>query len=318
MIPIRPADHVWQVIVNPLAGNGLSEQRWKRLLSRLAPLIPNHRVAFSHQPGEGATIARQALTDGLRHILTVGGDGTHHDVVNGIRNTMGDQSAEVIYALLPIGTGNDWIKTHGIPRRFDRWLEVFQAGQLHRQNIGQLQFQGKTGLVQHYFANVAGLAYDGFVVKMGTDTSRRSGGKWFYLMLTLRCLFQYTPEWATITYDDTTVSDYFYTINVGVCRFSGGGMQLTPHAQPTGDRLALTYARSVSRLQVILNTYRFYNGTLGKHPRIHTTFAHHIHIDSPADQPIYLEADGELLGTTPVTIQLLRNALTFIGPSPKK
>ncbi len=313
MSSIYCAEHDWQIIVNPNAGGGLREGRWANIEQQLAPLLPRRRVVFTTYRGQARELAAAAVASGCRHILAVGGDGTHHEVVNGILEAAGERSAEVVYALLPVGTGNDWIRTHGIPKNLPAWLELFRRGRLCRQNAGRLRYVSEGLTVEHYFANVAGLAYDGFVVEVAHRQPPRRGGRWFYLYLTLRCLFRYRPQRARLYFDGQVEEDAFYTINAGICRYSGGGMQLTPQAHPDGDQLALTYARAVSRLGVLINTYRFYNGTIGRHPRITTTYARHIRIEAGGDGPVLLEADGEFLGETPVEISLLPAALTFVG-----
>lgn len=317
MPQITVADHPWQVIINPTAGSGLDQRHWQQIESRLLKLLPQYEVHTTDAPGTATTMAQQLVSAGARHILAVGGDGTNHEVVNGIYQALGPRSAEVIYALLPIGTGNDWIKTHQIPNRLPAWFDCFQMGNLRQQNLGLLHYYQEGQAQQCIFVNVIGLAYDGFIVQTGERLGAHQRGKWFYLWLTFRCLFQYTPEWATIQYDTKSVSDHFYTINIGIGKYSGGGMRLTPHARPQGKQLALTYARSVSKLGVLLATPRFYRGTLGQHPRIETPFARSISIDTDEQPPLLVEADGEFLGRSPIRVELLPNALTFIGPMPK-
>ena len=134
-----------------------------------------------------------------------------------------------------------------------------------------------------------------------------------YLMLIARYLFDYQLTQAKIIIDgQQTVSDYFYTINAGICRYSGGGMQLVPQAVPDDGLLALTYARNVSKATVLMQTPRFYNGTILSHPKIEGLQAKHIRIEHIGDIPTLLEADGEFLGETPVEVAILEKALSIV------
>lgn len=311
---IIPAHHSWTVIANPRAGGGIRPAVWQLIQKLLRQQLPDHQLLITTDDERADRLVAQAIGNGSRHILAIGGDGTHHSAVNGIMHARAASGAEIIYALLPIGTGNDWIRTHGIPHDLRGWFDQFGSGQLHQQNVGRLRYHRDGQERQAYFANVIGLAYDGYVVRVANAAPPRRGGRLFYLWLTLRCLFDYRPQRARIHYDGHSVDDAFYTINIGIGRYSGGGMQLTPQAEPAGDRLALTYARSVSRLGVLLNTYRFYNGRIGDHPRITTTHARRVRIEAPAASPLPVEADGEYLGFTPVAVDFLPAALTFIGP----
>jgi diacylglycerol kinase family enzyme len=105
------------------------------------------------------------------------------------------------------------------------------------------------------------------------------------------------------------VEDEFYTINVGLCRYSGGGMQLVPHAIPDDGLLALTFARKLPKLEVLLQSGRFYKGTLLEHPRIEGYQTDHVRVEAADDEPCLVEADGEFLGQTPVEFSIIPAAL---------
>lgn len=304
----------WFVLINPTAGGGLSGRRWPDYARRLEKVLPDAKLAFSEANAHAMELVGRAIEDGYRYVMAVGGDGTHHEVVNGIMRQRAVPSHEVTYALLPVGTGNDWVRNYRIPADIDRWLAMIQSGHTRTQSVGLATYQHEGQTKQRYFANVAGLAYDGYVVRYAHQHPPAFGGNLGYLFLTLRCLFQYTPQRAHLYLDDNLVVDRFYTINAGIGRYSGGGMQLVPHAQPNDDRLAVTYAGPVSRLGVLLNTYRFYNGTLGRHPLITTTHARRLRIEAADDGPILLEADGEFLGESPVEIEIMPGALKFVTP----
>ncbi len=304
----------WLIVVNPAAGSGRVGRLWPTLYNHLITHLPDHQVVLSEAQGHATVLTQQAIEQGFRYILAVGGDGTNHEVVNGIMLQKVAPTAEITYALLPVGTGNDWIKTHQIPRPIEEWLQMFLKGKTRLQNIGHLQYYVGDEQRTRYFANVAGLAYDGYVVQFTEQKAPVLPGRVYYLMVILFCIFRYRLQRALLRFGDRQISDRYYTINVGVCRYSGGGMQLVPQADPTGSQLALTYAGPVSKLGVILNTYRFYNGTIGEHPLVTTTHAEEVAVEESGDGPLLLEADGEFLGQTPVKITLQHLALRFIAP----
>lgn len=303
----------WYIIVNPAAGNGKAAKQWQQAEQMLHAHLTNCTIAHTERRGHAIELAKQAIEQGFRHIIGVGGDGTNHEIINGILTQKIIAATEVIYALLPIGTGNDWIRTHGIPRKLESWLQMLQTGKTILQDIGMVTFQKDGKEQQRYFANVAGMAYDAFVVRYADQHRRWVVHKFFYLLMILRCLFMYRLPKATITFDGQTVTDHFYTINIGIGRYSGGGMQLVPHADPVDGLLALTIARRVSKLGVLLNTYRFYNGTLYRHPKIDIFQVKEMEVTS--DENIELEADGELLGSVPVRFAILPKALRIIIPA---
>ncbi|MBK7871661.1 MAG: hypothetical protein IPJ74_13780 [Saprospiraceae bacterium] len=160
--------------------------------------------------------------------------------------------------------------------------------------------------------NVAGMAYDAFVARFAERYKKWVAHKILYLLMVIRCLFLYRLPKAKVIFDEQSDEDFYYTINVGIARYSGGGMQLVPHADPTDGLLALMLARRLTKLGVLLNTYRFYNGTLHRHPKIDIFQTKHIKVTS--DEFIGLEADGEWLGTTPVKFSVLPQALKILIP----
>lgn len=305
----------WYVIVNPRAGGGRAVRRWQQVCRQLQDEAAGWEVSYTTCEGEASALAAAGWSAGYRRFLTVGGDGTHHEVVNGLIPAAGAQLAELVYALLPVGTGNDWIKTHGIPSSSSEWLRMFRRGHIATQPLGRIRYCRGAEEQTAYFANVAGLAYDGYVVKEAQRHMQRGrSGRLFYLGLIVSCLFRYRLQRARLQVDSEPVEDRFYTINAAIGRFNGGGIQIAPHADPAGEKLAVTFARSVSKLQVLLAIRRFYDGTLGDHPRITTTRADTIRVTEAGDGPLPVEADGEYLGTTPVTIDLLPYRLRFIAP----
>ncbi|MBK7336340.1 MAG: acylglycerol kinase family protein [Saprospirales bacterium] len=100
--------HTWYTIVNPAGGNGTVQKRWPRIEAALLQAGVRFEVVFTEARGHATELARNAVESGWRHILAVGGDGTNNETVNGILQQQAVPPSEVCYALLPVGTGNDW------------------------------------------------------------------------------------------------------------------------------------------------------------------------------------------------------------------
>lgn len=307
--------NTWYFIANPAAGKNAVARHWQALQAFLKEHLPNHIAVQTTHRGHATALAQEAIRQGFRNIIAVGGDGTNFEVINGILTQTEVPATDITYTLLPIGTGNDWIRTHGIPKNWEKWLQMLQAGKTLLQDVGVIRYFENGQPSQRYFTNVAGLAYDAFVVRYAEQYKRWVVHKILYLFMVMRCLFKYRLTRARVSFNGKTVEDYCYTINAGICRYSGGGMRLVPHADPTDGRLALTIARRVSKLGVLLNTYRFYNGTLGEHPKIELYQTDEIRVEPlEKGQALWAEADGEFLGDAPVLITTLPKALKIIVP----
>lgn len=301
----------WLIIINPQAGNGLVQKKWPQLKANLKQILPNLKIVSSRQVEDLNLIVSTAIKQGIRHILAIGGDGSAHQVVNAIMNQNLVPSTDITFAILPLGTGNDWIKTHKIPKKWAAWKTMFIKGTEHYQNVGLLHYQKNNHAQKKYFINVAGLAYDAFVIKESENKSSFLKGRLYYLWLGLICLPKYTTQQASLNYDGIEINQRFYTINVGIGQYSGGGMQLVPHATTESDYFGLTYVGHLSRISVFLNSFRFYKGRIANFKKAILVKTKKIMIHSTEN--MLIEADGEYLGQCPVSIELIPRALKFIG-----
>jgi len=304
----------WHAIGNPSAGKGRTKREIMDVCLFLQKNLPGIKITLTEFKEHAIQITERIIQEGCRHIIAIGGDGTNNEVINGILQQTSCPSREVTYALFPFGTGNDWIRTWGIPKKMDDWLELFLKESTRFQDIGKVSYQNNSQTKTRYFANVAGMAYDGFLIHYVQNKEYLKRNNLTYLYLILKCLFKYKLKKAIVKFDGKEKEGFFYTINAGVCRYSGGGMQVVPHADPTDGYFALTTAGKLSKLGVIINTWRFYNGSIGKHPKVDTIFAKEIEVRGSNGQEILLEVDGEFLGESPSKFEIIPGALKIIAP----
>ncbi|WP_353481505.1 diacylglycerol kinase family protein [Haliscomenobacter sp.] len=305
----------WFIIANPAAGGGLVKKLWPSIEAELYKLSIDFVSNFTIGPGHAITMVQEALSIGYRHIIAIGGDGTNHEVINGLMLQNIVPATEVQYGLLPVGTGNDWIRTYGIPANWREWLPQLFTSSSRLQDLGMASYWTNGQQSQRYFTNVAGLCYDAFVVKTMNDNQVSAQNRFVYLWWILRCLFRFQPLACKITFNGQSIQEFCYTINIGICKFSGGGMQFVPQAIPDDGLLGLTIAGKIPKWDVILSTPRFYAGTIGGHRKVTLHQAKSIVVESAANEKVYLEADGEFLGECPAEFTILENAIRVIVPS---
>ncbi len=316
MPQIDPRQQHWHIFLNPKAAAGRAEKQWPTLYQKLKTIISNHSLHISQRPKHLTELAKEAITtQNARYLLVVGGDGAIHEVVNGMNQQDQVPSKDLVVALLPLGTGNDWIKTHKIPRSYQEWEVQFLAGHLHWQDLGKVDYDKNGQKASSYFINAAGFAFDGYVVRYANQVKWRwMGHRFFYLWAITISLFKYKLRPALLRFNNQAIEDHFYTISCGLGNYSGGGMQITPHAQVGDNQLALTIAGRLNPLTVMLNTYRFYNGTIGDHSKVQLHQTKEFTVEATSEAPILLEADGEFLGTAPAKVQIIPEGLKFIAP----
>ncbi|HHB52004.1 MAG TPA: hypothetical protein ENK75_03010 [Saprospiraceae bacterium] len=310
------ADLEWHIVVNPVAGSISFKKEVSQLLETMGNTlcIPSCNIWETAYKGHGIALTEKIIFLGGKKIISIGGDGTNHEVVNGILRQSIIPSNEITHAHFPAGSGNDWVKTMNIPTNIEDWLAMLKKEKTNLHNAGEITYHENNQLKTRYFVNVAGLAYDAFVVKYLEEEKivKKSGG--IYLMLIIKCLFKYKKQKALVVIDGHEYTDKFYTINIGVCKYSGGGMSLVPQANPFGDGLAVTLAGNISKLGVILNTWRFYNESILKHKKIRGFLGKRIKVESLNNNQIGIEADGEYLGQSPVSISFLPKVLRVVVP----
>ncbi len=304
----------WFVIVNPTAGVNRAGKRWPKISEMLTQAGLEHDHGFTQRRGHGAVMARNAIREGYRKIITIGGDGTNNEVMNGVLKQKVVPSNEITYSIIPVGTGNDWIKTHKIPKNTKKVIALIKAGKTSYQDIGLVTYDEEGTEKKRYFMNVAGMSYDAFVAKVSHERRNFVTNQLFYFYLIFSCLWKFVPRKARIIYDGKVVEDEFYTINIGICRYSGGGMQFVPHAVPDDGLFALTMAQNMPKWRVITATPRFYTGNIESHPKVSVAQVKSIKVEDMGGKPTLVEVDGEFLGGTPVEFSILEKALKIIVP----
>ena len=286
------------------------------MLDLVEATLPNHTILCTRHPEEASILITAQCEAGNRQFVAVGGDGTLHVLLNALCNQQHIPSQAFTIGVIPIGTGNDWIKTHKLPQTPKEAIQMLLTKKTTLQDIGLVRYMNEGKSHQRYFLNIAGMAYDAYVVRHAERVKKYIPQKITYLLMSVLCLFTYKHVTARILSPAFFRKGVFYTINVGVCRFSGGGMQLTPHADPFSGKLAVTLAEKISVLEVLKAIPLFYQGKLGSHPKVSLHAFEQIDILSDRiDEEIWLEADGELLGTAPALFECIPRGINIILPA---
>ncbi len=294
----------FQIIINPAGGGGKAAKTWKRLRLELE----RHSISFCEHltsvKADAIQIAKELALAGHSHLIAVGGDGTAHEVANGILEAKEtNPHLEIAMTLFSCGTGNDWVREHKISRNVSKFAEALLNLKYHIQDVGLIDFKDDQGSQStRYFINVAGMAYDAFVAKNTEGLKNGYFSGKFYLLHVFRNLLRYKPEKVLIKTPSKSWVQTVYTINIGQCRYSGGNMQLVPHASFDSGKLAVTVANQMPKWEIVLQTPKFYNGKLLDHPLISDFQCDSLEILSQNKDEVLIEADGEYIGTTPVAI----------------
>lgn len=303
----------WFIILNPAASQGRGVEHWSEIAALLNEVGISFQKVETNAPGHAVELVAEGTRQGYHQIMGIGGDGLNNEIINGIFKQNHIPTSEMVYTLIPMGTGNDWARTYQIPKDYRKWIPKIKNAKRVQQDIGRLTYRGADGKDHlRYFVNVAGMAYDAYLCKqmeIGKMFTKSIGFLWF----SIKKLFNYELRPAKVKFNDQVIEDRFYIINIGICKYSGGGMQLVPHAIPDDGLLALTIVGPLTKLGVILNTWRFYTGRLEGHRLVNCYQTKEVYIETVGDRPTDVEVDGEYLGTTPVRVVVMERVLTVLS-----
>ncbi|MDX2285281.1 MAG: diacylglycerol kinase family lipid kinase [Bacteroidia bacterium] len=285
----------WTLIVNPIAGGGKAA----RLSPKLARLMDqagiDHAIFQTEGPGHAAELARQAVDNGARRLLSVGGDGTAHEVAAGVLQRTLESGLEVGLATLPAGTAGDWAKMFGLPRTPEALVPLLHQPRFAIQDAGRMLHRTEAGETARFFINVAGMGFDGFVVEQTRHQSKAGlRGQIFYLLGLVQCVSRYKAQQVQVRAEGFEWEGRPTIINAGVCRYSGNGMQLVPRAIANDGLLDMTVVEDLGPLGILSNVYRLYNGSLYEHPKAHHRRTRWIEVSAAGG--VATELDGEWIG----------------------
>jgi YegS/Rv2252/BmrU family lipid kinase len=301
----------WLIIVNPNAGNGKGEKDWARISELLTKEKIHYAVIFTERKGHAIHLTLEALEAGYRKIITVGGDGTLNEVVNGVYTSKSCKPIDITLSLIPVGTGNDWGRMFGIPLDYERAVQIIGENKILVHDIGKVSFYNGTEKKERYFINIAGLGFESVVVsKTNYQKDRGHGGKLIYFYNLLTSLMSYKNTQAEIVIDGETIHADVFSINIGNGRYCGGGMRQTPNAVPDDGFLDVTVINGMGKFEIIRNLKILYDGTILSHPKIQGYRCKNIKVSS--DSVLHTEADGESLGHTPAEFSIISAGINIV------
>lgn len=300
--PLGPA----RLIVNMDAGSGRVRAVLPELTAALRSGGLEFDVAETAGPDEATGVARTALDDGIRYLIAVGGDGTVHHIVNGMFVDRAPVAEDAVLGVCGVGTGSDFVRNFGLDRPPAVIARHLLTPHTMPIDVGVAEFTTADGArAERLFANIAEVGYGAEVVRRAGRLPRRLGR--------LRYLFAAWAAIAAVDRTDAEVSVDFTTRELGLVelvvangQFFGGGMKVAPRAIPQDGRFSVL-AFTGTRSQVFMLTTQLYAGEHLPHPQIVEYQSATCGITTAS--PLLVEADGEVLGTTPARFSMLKRSL---------
>ena len=301
--------HDFFLIVNPNSGRKNFRKSWTLIQNSLNTKNVSYDFEFTRFKKDEIQLVQKAITSGFRKIIVVGGDGTFHHTVNGIMEQNICKSSNIKLGIIPLGTGNDWIKTYQIPNHIEKSIDVILTNKTDYQDIGKIIH--KNNAIE-YFHNLAGTGYDGYVVdKLNT---LKKLGTMAYLLSGLQGLLFYKGLNYHIRFRNKEVNKKCLMILFGICQYSGGGMQLTKNADSKDGLLDITVVKNIGLFDLILNLPKLYNGQIVNHKKVENHKVTSIQIELTHHNNSIIEADGELIGNGSLEVFIIPKAIQIFIP----
>ena len=297
------------LIVNPNTGHRTFKKSWSLIQSLLDEKKVTYSFELTRFKKDEIGLVQNAIKSGLRKIIVVGGDGTFHHTVNGIMQQDFCKSYDIKLGIIPLGTGNDWIKTYAIPNHIEKSVDIILNDKTDYQDIGKIIH--KNNAIE-YFHNLAGTGYDGYVVdKLNT---LKKLGTIAYLLCGLQGLLFYKGFNYHIRFRNKEIHKKCLMVLFGICQYSGGGMQLTKNADPKDGLLDITVVKDIGLFDLIFNLPKLYNGQIVNHKKVENYKVTSIQIELTHHNNSIIEADGELIGNGSLEVFIITKAIQIFIP----
>jgi diacylglycerol kinase (ATP) len=296
-------------LVNPASAAGSTGRRWPELANRAAAAGLSGDALLSERRGHLTELARDVAAAGAKLLVVVGGDGSVNEVVNGIAEL--DDPPEV--AIVPRGTGWDFVRTFGIPRQVEEAAAVALHGTTVAVDLGRVAFRSWDGSeARSVFANVASAGMSGAIAQRANETTKALGGKVSYLWATLAVFARWSAGELRLTVDDERRAARMYDVVVANGRFFGGGMKICPEASTDDGLFDVLTIGDLTKRDLLLTMPKTYRGAHLPHPKAELLRGRRVTVE--ADEPVPIELDGEQPGTTPATFEVLPGRLRLRIP----
>ena len=316
---------IWFAVINGYAASKKASSKWTKAEERMRAKGVVFHGSRTGKAGNAMELTFDACMAGYRRFIAVGGDGTVHDVLNGIAAYVdghdSDSFSDFTLGVIPVGSGNDWIKSTGVPKDICKAVDILEASVVRPQDVVRLSvldfdaLPQKKELAVSYMANIGGIGIDARVCeKVNALKTQGKRGKILYVTSLLRAISERKPALARVECDGKTVFDGAYlSMAFGVGKYSGGGMRQTPAAVLDDGLLDMTIIPDLPLKRIAREVPRLFTGTFLKVPELVVSKAKVVTVipyDMGCSEPV--EVDGEVVGKVPVEFRVLDSQINIV------
>lgn len=293
------------LIANVRSGKGGVGKALPEVEAALRERALDYEVRLTQHRGHAIEIAREVVKSGGDFVVAMGGDGTVHEVVNGMLEDDKAINPDAVFGVVAAGTGSDFIKTFGMPNQPREAVRHLDGGESFLIDIGKVTYMQDGTEVTRYFPNIAEVGLGAAVVARAEKLPRWLGPT-VYLVAFWLCMRKHKAAQVNVDVVDRVYQGYMNNMVVANGQFFGGGMKIAPKAAPTDGLLDIQIEHARKR-EAIAMMPKVFKGQHVPHPDIEEF--KRVRCSITCDRELPIEADGEVLGTTPATFEVLPEAL---------
>jgi diacylglycerol kinase (ATP) len=296
------------LVLNPHAGKGKGLKVFAAIRESLGGRFKNLDVRISEYAGHAFEIGRAAASAGYERIITVGGDGTPFEVVNGLY-AEGRPRQPVELGMIPAGTGNSFLRDF-TEISWRQALENILSGRRRRVDLVEIVYQGEKNEIRRYYLNILGVGLIADILKLTNEKLKGFGSLGYSLAVMMR-LAKGMRNRMLLTVDGEKMEIADSALVISNSKYTGGSMKIAPMADTQDGRVDAVIFEGVNRRDILNIFSRVFRGTHVAHPKVRSFRAVEIAIDCCPQQ--LLMADGELLGLTPLRLRVLPGELDILA-----
>jgi len=305
------------VLLNPASGGGTAGRRWRNVSRLAAEIFPGLILHHSDGPGSLTRIARVLAESGEPAVVIgAGGDGTSHEVLNGIAPASGAGPGRIRMGWLPLGSGNDLARAVGVPNDPRRALQSYRRMIEDRIDLGTVRFTDTDGAARALtFGNSLTFGLSAEVLERVGRANKRMGGRIAYFIGTARALLEQQEISFQLTVDgDQLAAEPARLVSITNGPSLGAGMRIAPMARLADGQLELLWIGGLSRIEALVLFPRVYFGSHLDHPRVRHRRIATMQVDAP--RTLGFEVDGELYrGQPPFQVEVSPGRLSIVRPA---
>ena len=316
---------VWFAVVNVYAASKTASGLWEKAEARLKEKGIVYHGNRTGRSGNAMEITYDACMAGYRKFVAVGGDGTVHDVLNGIAayvESMKEYSSNLTFndftlGVIPLGSGNDWIKTTGVPHDIIAAVDLLADPKIGKQDVVRasvLDYMMRP-MSDSYMVNVGGVGIDARVcVYVNAEKKAGKRGKILYVTSLLRAIKERQPAVAKVVVDGKTVFEGpYYSMAFGVGKYSGGGMRQTPAAIIDDGMVDVTIIPVLPFKRIVREAWKLFTDSFLTIPELISVKGKSVlvtPVDGSSAEPV--EVDGEVVGKISACFDVLDTQINVV------